>query len=128
MIPEDYEMRDDDVPAEMTGNIDYNARRLIEENEKKYAAKPVKKAVKNTRIEPIIPEDRPSDEEIENRKSYLGSGAGVDSRVNDAISAAKRSNKGKYKPIKMNSGGSVSSASKRADGIAQRGKTKGRMC
>jgi hypothetical protein len=29
---------------------------------------------------------------------------------------------------KMASGGAVSSASKRADGIAQRGKTKGRMC
>lgn len=29
---------------------------------------------------------------------------------------------------KMASGGSVSSASKRADGIAQRGKTKGKMC
>jgi len=29
---------------------------------------------------------------------------------------------------KMASGGKVSSASKRADGIAQRGKTKGRMC
>jgi len=29
---------------------------------------------------------------------------------------------------KMASGGSVSSASKRGDGIAQRGKTKGRMC
>ena len=30
--------------------------------------------------------------------------------------------------IKMASGGKVSSASSRADGIAQRGKTKGRMC
>jgi len=29
---------------------------------------------------------------------------------------------------KYASGGSVSSASKRADGIAQRGKTKGRIC
>jgi hypothetical protein len=32
------------------------------------------------------------------------------------------------KALGMNSGGSVGSASKRADGIAQRGKTKGRVC
>jgi hypothetical protein len=31
-------------------------------------------------------------------------------------------------PSRMAKGGSVSSASKRADGIAQRGKTKGKMC
>lgn len=31
-------------------------------------------------------------------------------------------------PTRMAKGGSVSSASKRADGIAQRGKTKGKMC
>ena len=31
-------------------------------------------------------------------------------------------------PSRMASGGSVGSASKRADGIAQRGKTKGKMC
>jgi hypothetical protein len=30
--------------------------------------------------------------------------------------------------MKMKSGGSVSSASKRADGIATKGKTRGRMC
>jgi len=31
------------------------------------------------------------------------------------------------KPVRRAKGGSISSASKRADGIAQRGKTKGRM-
>ena len=31
-------------------------------------------------------------------------------------------------PTKFSSGGSVSSASKRGDGIAQRGKTRGKMC
>jgi hypothetical protein len=31
-------------------------------------------------------------------------------------------------PVRKAAGGSVSSASSRADGIAQRGKTKGRMC
>jgi hypothetical protein len=32
------------------------------------------------------------------------------------------------KNMRLSNGGKVSSASKRADGIAQRGKTKGRMC
>ena len=32
------------------------------------------------------------------------------------------------KPVKKAAGGSVGSASKRADGIAQRGKTRGRIC
>ena len=35
---------------------------------------------------------------------------------------------GAEKPVKKAKGGTVSSASKRADGIAQRGKTRGRMC
>ena len=39
----------------------------------------------------------------------------------NAILAAK-------KPIKKAKGGTVSSASKRGDGIAQRGKTRGKMC
>ena len=47
-------------------------------------------------------------------------------------SLAQRMGYGSYKKggavKKMASGGSVSSASKRADGIAQRGKTKGKMC
>ena len=34
----------------------------------------------------------------------------------------------KLETVKMASGGSVSSASKRADGIAVKGKTKGRIC
>jgi len=33
-----------------------------------------------------------------------------------------------FKPTELKSGGKVSSASSRADGIAQRGKTKGRIC
>lgn len=32
------------------------------------------------------------------------------------------------RPVKKAGGGSVGSASKRADGIAQRGKTRGKMC
>jgi hypothetical protein len=38
-----------------------------------------------------------------------------------AIAASK-------KPIKKAKGGTISSASKRGDGIAQRGKTRGKMC
>ena len=36
--------------------------------------------------------------------------------------------RGEIKPESMKKGGKVSSASARADGIAKRGKTKGRMC
>jgi len=32
------------------------------------------------------------------------------------------------KPMAMNKGGSVSSASKRADGVATKGKTRGKIC
>lgn len=48
--------------------------------------------------------------------------AGLDAVVNEAASELKRESRG------MKKGGTVRSASKRADGIAQRGKTKGRMC
>jgi hypothetical protein len=45
------------------------------------------------------------------------------------MSAMKKGGAVKTKqPTKFASGGSVSSASKRGDGIAQRGKTKGKMC
>ena len=41
----------------------------------------------------------------------------------------KKGGKARAKPMqKFASGGSVSSASKRGDGIAQKGKTKGRIC
>ena len=49
-----------------------------------------------------------------------GGGGGGGMRPDTDITASK-------KLFKMAKGGSVSSASKRADGIAQRGKTKGRM-
>jgi hypothetical protein len=47
--------------------------------------------------------------------------AGREAVMNDAASELKRESRG------MKSGGKVSSASSRADGIAQRGKTKGRV-
>ena len=49
--------------------------------------------------------------------------------VSKAVSKASRGRAGmeEREPAAMKKGGKVSSASKRADGIAQRGKTKGRM-
>jgi hypothetical protein len=44
------------------------------------------------------------------------------------IMAMKAKLQAMKKPIKKAQGGTVSSASKRGDGIAQRGKTRGKMC
>lgn len=64
------------------------------------------------------PQRGPSFEEIQQKNEQ------------DRIDALRASGgmRAKGGAIKMASGGSVSSASKRADGIAQRGKTKGRIC
>ena len=62
----------------------------------------------------------------------LGAGAGFGApatqsqAVNNAMRGTNMKKGGAVK--KMASGGTTSSASKRADGIAQKGKTKGRMC
>ena len=48
--------------------------------------------------------------------------AGLDAVMSEAKSELQRESRG------MAKGGKVSSASSRADGIAKRGKTKGRMC
>ena len=45
-----------------------------------------------------------------------------------AYAGLNRLTKGEKKDEGMKSGGKVSSASSRADGIAQRGKTRGKMC
>lgn len=66
----------------------------------------------------------------------MGGGAGFGNPAAPAkFAAVKSAMTGKPSPAKpaglgarMKSGGSVSSASKRADGIATKGKTKGRMC
>ena len=61
-------------------------------------------------------------------RSLISSREATDNRpVNQRIKEALGMKKG-GSVKKMASGGSVSSASRRADGIAQRGKTKGRMC
>lgn len=66
----------------------------------------------------------------------MGGGAGFGNPADPAkFAAVKSAMTGRPSPAKpagfdarMKSGGSVSSASKRADGIATKGKTKGRMC
>ena len=48
-------------------------------------------------------------------------------RTRDDFERAKRSEEGGESMVKLKKGGSVPSASRRADGIAQRGKTRGKM-
>ena len=66
-------------------------------------------------------------------KKYASGGAVSESKAanlparGDKCNAGVDFNAGKAKVATMKKGGKVSSASKRADGIAQRGKTKGRM-
>ena len=71
----------------------------------------------------------PVNERIKKSLENAREGSGpTDSRsVNQRIKEALGMKKG-GSVKKMASGGSVNSASKRGDGIAQRGKTKGRMC
>jgi hypothetical protein len=117
MIPDDdYEMRDDDAPAEMSSStIDRNAMRLIAENEKRNAKAPTKtmakaalKKVEDKKFEPA---------KTESTKAERTSMA---SRRSEIANKAKNF-------LGMKKGGSVGSASKRADGIASKGKTKGRF-
>lgn len=51
----------------------------------------------------------------------------MDEEMDRASEISRRSSMGTLKPKKYAKGGSVGSASKRADGCAQRGKTKGKM-
>lgn len=85
--------------------------------------------------EPLMGSDRDNasamsvNERIKKSLASAREGSGpTDSRsVNQRIKEALGMKKGGAVK-KMASGGSVNSASKRGDGIAQRGKTKGRMC
>ena len=65
----------------------------------------------------------------------LGAAAGGQGQALDAIAGMRAANQGRgiagaLGPASgnMKKGGKVATASKRADGIAKRGKTKGRMC
>ncbi len=73
----------------------------------------------------------------ESAKDALKAGVGIPlSMAVDMVTGPKKRSKEDMSELtrevargnKLASGGKVSSASKRADGIAQRGKTKGRMC
>jgi sugar-specific transcriptional regulator TrmB len=55
------------------------------------------------------------------RRAVSEAFSAVKSKASELVGKAKKS-------MGMKSGGSVKSASARADGIAQRGKTKGRIC
>ena len=61
---------------------------------------------------------------------YRESGQEMVNKQDEAAAEMRREARGMKKggAVKMASGGSVSSASRRADGIAQRGKTRGKMC
>jgi len=59
-------------------------------------------------------------EQVREVKKYSGSGGGGMNPADIEKVPGKR-------PLKMKSGGAVSSASKRADGVAIKGKTKGRF-
>jgi len=73
-----------------------------------------------------------SEQASQNRQEAMGKLKALGSSVSDYFSnfetpAERRSREAKEtQPYKK--GGSVSSASKRADGIAQKGKTRGKMC
>jgi hypothetical protein len=75
----------------------------------------------------------PSPEEASaNRGAVLEKIKNVGSSISDYFSnyktpAERRNQERKEKTVGMKSGGSVSSASRRGDGIAQRGKTRGKM-
>jgi hypothetical protein len=77
---------------------------------------------------PVDETKLPLSERIKMSKERMGRGSGpTDTRsVNDRFKAMFGMKKGGA--VKMASGGSVSSASRRADGIAQKGKTRGKMC
>lgn len=68
------------------------------------------------------------DEELEKKKETKGDsvwteGSGIPVPQEPDMGSSRPAKK----PVKKASGGSISSASKRADGIAQRGKTRGMM-
>jgi hypothetical protein len=77
---------------------------------------------------PVDETKLPLSERIKLSRERAGKGSGpTDTRsVNDRFKAMFGMKKGGA--VKMASGGSVSSASRRADGIAQKGKTRGKMC
>lgn len=72
------------------------------------------------------PDMTPSPEAQRRMQEQLGQ-QGEDEAADRASEISRRSSMGTLKPKQYAKGGSVSSASSRADGCAQRGKTKGRF-
>ena len=74
-------------------------------------------------------------ENIQRRKATMDAVKSIPSAIGDYVSSLGEQGEKKHgtyvkdnKVVKYAKGGSVSSASSRADGIAQRGKTRGKMC
>ena len=80
---------------------------------------------KSTRTKMI--EDTPIEDDTLGIKNLMKKGALKASELADKMGYTQEDEYKDRKPVKKAKGGSVSSASKRADGCAQRGKTKGRM-
>jgi hypothetical protein len=76
----------------------------------------------------FLPRETTFADKFRDAKSEFKDVASKSSYAKAAIAAAKKTLGSESNAKGMKKGGSVSSASKRADGIAQRGKTKGRMC
>ena len=76
----------------------------------------------------FLPRETTFADKFRDAKSEFKDVASKSSYAKAAIAAAKKTLGSESNAKGMKKGGKVSSASKRADGIAQRGKTKGRMC
>jgi hypothetical protein len=102
------------------GNVELTARDRILMRADKVADKATEKAANERKSGSEARKDA-----SEARKKFLrragnfGGGGGMNPTDIEKVPGKK--------PLKMKNGGAVSSASKRADGIAMKGKTKGRM-
>jgi hypothetical protein len=128
----DFDTTDSEIPS-----MDLPAAKSVERTVVKTKVAPAKssprefKSITNKDEEGnVLPKDV--------KKPYISipkNAAGMQQYRSDAVSPAERlwkslteSKSQRSKASGMNSGGKVSSASKRADGIATKGKTRGKMC
>lgn len=129
--------RDFDTTDSETPSMDLPAAKSVERTVVKTKVEPAKSSSKEFKSLTNKDEDGnvlPKDV----KKPYISipkNAAGMQQYRSDAISPAERlfksimeSKSQRSKAAGMKSGGKVSSASKRADGIAQKGKTKGKIC
>lgn len=101
------------------------------ESEKKPKSKDEEKYGKSKRLKALVETftGRDSEKSSDSGSSSKASDTGKSERLKAISDTFKRAGQSYDNPFakKYKSGGSVSSASKRADGIAQKGKTRGRM-